>query len=168
MVTPDENTKLVTVMTPLEKIPVMLRGGAIIPRRERIRRSSALMHGDPFTLVVALDEAGEAKGSLYSDDGKSYKHQKGEYHYVDFSFSNNVLNSGVMDVPEWGKSIGGKEISGRVERVILVGYTRSVSKVVLESDETGTVQLSYTEKNGVIVVKDPKVWIGKVFSISFE
>ena len=34
-----------------DKVPVFQRGGSIIPKRERIRRSAALMHNDPITLV---------------------------------------------------------------------------------------------------------------------
>ena len=37
------------------KIPVFQKGGAIIPQKNRIRRSSSLMKYDPYTLVVALD-----------------------------------------------------------------------------------------------------------------
>ena len=43
------------VNAPLGKIPAYYRGGNIIPRRERVRRSSHSMKLDPFTLVVALD-----------------------------------------------------------------------------------------------------------------
>jgi alpha 1,3-glucosidase len=46
---------MVKTPTPLESIPVFLRGGVIIPRRQRIRRSATLMQKDPFTLLVALD-----------------------------------------------------------------------------------------------------------------
>ncbi len=46
----------VSVATPLDKIPVFLRGGSIVPRRQRVRRAASLMTNDPFTLVVALDE----------------------------------------------------------------------------------------------------------------
>jgi len=45
---------------PYEKIPVFQRGGTIVPRRERVRRSAALMHDDPITLVVAPDREGKA------------------------------------------------------------------------------------------------------------
>ena len=45
------------------------RGGTIIPKKERVRRSSALMRHDPYTLVVALDRAGRASGTLYIDHG---------------------------------------------------------------------------------------------------
>ncbi|KAG5455820.1 MAG: glycoside hydrolase superfamily, partial [Olpidium bornovanus] len=44
-----------TVATPLQKIPVFMRGGTAIPRRERFRRSSDAMRLDPITWVVALD-----------------------------------------------------------------------------------------------------------------
>lgn len=39
----------------LATVPVFLRGGQIVVRKDRIRRSSALTVRDPFTLVVALD-----------------------------------------------------------------------------------------------------------------
>ena len=35
----------------LDTVPVYLRGGHIIARRERARRSTAAMQGDPLTLV---------------------------------------------------------------------------------------------------------------------
>ena len=45
----------IQVKTPLEKIPVFIRGGSILPRRQRMRRAATLMLHDPFTLLVALD-----------------------------------------------------------------------------------------------------------------
>jgi alpha-glucosidase (family GH31 glycosyl hydrolase) len=35
----------------MEDIPVFQRGGHIVPRRQRPRRSTAAMHNDPITLV---------------------------------------------------------------------------------------------------------------------
>ena len=46
-----------TVTTPLNFIPVYLRGGSIVTRRDRPRRASPMMERDPFTIVVALDSA---------------------------------------------------------------------------------------------------------------
>jgi len=40
---------------PLSTVPFFFRGGSIIPKKERIRRSSAIMAKDPYTLMVALD-----------------------------------------------------------------------------------------------------------------
>ena len=42
--------------------PTFVRGGAVVPRRERPRRSSGAQAGDPYTLLVALDAAGTAQG----------------------------------------------------------------------------------------------------------
>jgi alpha 1,3-glucosidase len=47
--------QLVNIPTPLNKIPVFQRGGSILPKQERKRRSSSQMIFDPYTLVVALD-----------------------------------------------------------------------------------------------------------------
>jgi alpha-glucosidase (family GH31 glycosyl hydrolase) len=45
-----------TMDTPLHRVPVYLRGGTIVPRKDRIRRSSSLTTLDPYTLIVAVDE----------------------------------------------------------------------------------------------------------------
>jgi alpha 1,3-glucosidase len=75
------------------KIPVFQRGGTIVSRKMRIRRSAILMNEDPFTLVVALDANKHAKGTLYIDDEKSYGYRQGKYLYLDFEFKDGVLSS---------------------------------------------------------------------------
>jgi hypothetical protein len=66
-----------TVQTPIDTMPVFQRGGSIIPRQLRVRRSSSLMSQDPYTLFIALDTHGEASGELYLDDGHSFEYQQG-------------------------------------------------------------------------------------------
>lgn len=57
--------QVISMDTPLEKTPVLQRGGTIVPKRDRARRSSAAMELDPFTLVIAVDEkVGEALRSI--------------------------------------------------------------------------------------------------------
>ena len=56
-----------------EPTPVFQRGGTIIPTLQRVRRSTKIMMNDPYTLIVALDADGKAKGHLYMDDGQSFK-----------------------------------------------------------------------------------------------
>jgi alpha 1,3-glucosidase len=46
-----------TVAAPLERIPVFQRAGSIIPKKLRVRRSSALARNDPFTFYIVLDPA---------------------------------------------------------------------------------------------------------------
>ena len=41
----------------MDSVPAYLRGGHIIARKERARRSTAAMHADPVTLVRARMQA---------------------------------------------------------------------------------------------------------------
>lgn len=73
----------------LSDIPMLLKGGSIIPMKTRYRRSSKLMKSDPYTLVIALDEEGSASGKLYVDDGETFA-QGTE---VAFTVDNNIINA---------------------------------------------------------------------------
>lgn len=73
----------------LSDIPMLLKGGSIIPMKTRYRRSSKLMKSDPYTLVIALDEEGSASGKLYVDDGETFA-QGTE---VIFTVDNNIINA---------------------------------------------------------------------------
>lgn len=81
----------ISALTPLDKIPVFVRGGTVIPRKDRPRRSSSLMVNDPYTLLVALNSDLEASGDFYADDGHSYGYKNGEYVWKKISFKNQGL-----------------------------------------------------------------------------
>ena len=114
------------VDAPLGRTPVFLRGGTVVPRRDRVRRASDLMHGEPLTLVVAADGQGRADGVLYLDDGESYAFEKGVYAFKTISLSANRLTA--ADATE---SLRAQHADGRaafraanrvaIERIILVG-----------------------------------------------
>jgi alpha-glucosidase len=55
-----------------------LRGGAIVPLG-RIVQNTGEESLDPLTLLVNLDEKGEARGTLYEDAGEGYGYRKGDY-----------------------------------------------------------------------------------------
>lgn len=107
----------------MDSIPSYYRGGHIVPRRERPRRSTATMTSDPYTLVVALDEHGEAKGDLFTDDGSSYAYQQGAYTHRRFHLKARKLTShaelvtpgGVPSVPG---SVGSEVL---IERIVFLG-----------------------------------------------
>jgi alpha 1,3-glucosidase len=91
--TPFRTQGTVNVAAPITKIPVFQKGGSIIPKRERARRSSALMNRDPITLVVALDPQGKASGELYLDDGETFAFLAGHSVHRSFDFSDGVLRN---------------------------------------------------------------------------
>ena len=84
----------------METIPVFLRGGSIVPRKERTRRSTAQMVDDPFTLWVVLDNNGAASGDLYLDDGRSFAFQRGIFAHRRFTFRDGRLSSARVSAPE--------------------------------------------------------------------
>ena len=113
------------VSVDMEGIPVFLRGGHIIPRKERARRSTAQMANDPFTLWVALNSSGSAEGDLYIDDGHSFVYQRGSYLHRQFSFSKGVLKNKAAETSAAVMSIkaGKLSMSNTIERIVVVGVT---------------------------------------------
>ncbi|CAD6897786.1 unnamed protein product [Tilletia controversa] len=83
-----EKGKRVTIAAPLtSEVPLLHRGGSILPVRERTRRSSELGWQDPFTFTVSLNRPNmdndmgqlRAIGLLYLDDGQTYQHENGSF-----------------------------------------------------------------------------------------
>lgn len=172
------------VAAPLEKIPLLMQGGHIIPRRDRPRRSSGLMKFDPFTLVVVLDKDGNAQGTLYLDDGETFEYEKGAYIHRRFSFdgkrqsltSSNLGGRATVKTDNYLKSME----KVRVEKVIIVGAPKSwkgKTEVVVmeegrkESARKKSVGMEWVEGGAGhadwAVVRDPGVGIGRGWRIDF-
>ncbi|KAF2366783.1 Glycoside hydrolase family 31 N-terminal domain [Trinorchestia longiramus] len=60
----------VQLAAPLDKVPLLVRGGAVIPTQQPGLTTTA-SRTQPFSVIVALDQTGEACGQLYLDDGVS-------------------------------------------------------------------------------------------------
>lgn len=155
-----------TVQAELDKIPVYQRGGSIIPRKLRLRRSASLMYNDPYTLYVALDNDGKASGVLYMDDENSLNYEDGEYGVASFdanlpvdgsagSFSNKVTlgKSGFSH----GKAI--------VERIIIMGIATPPSILTVGSKE---LTAQHDSSNQVLVVRKPELSALEDWTIAVE
>lgn len=168
-----------TIPAPLEKIPLLMRGGHIIPRKDRPRRSSSLMKWDPYTLLIVLDENGQAEGSLYVDDGETFDFQKGAYIHRFFRFSDSKLTSENLGIDgpktrEYFKAMS----TVRVDKVIIVGAPsewKTKTQVQLLGDgvngaSTAPLQFhpSKTGRTGAYaVIKNPGLSIGKTWTVQF-
>ncbi|XP_077143628.1 neutral alpha-glucosidase AB isoform X3 [Ranitomeya variabilis] len=144
-------------------IPVFQRGGSIIPRKDRARRSSDCMQDDPFTLYVALNLQGEAQGELYLDDGHSFNYQQNDFLYRKFSYSHGELTSSSLD-------LNGKfETPSWLERVVIIGATKP-KNITLHQPGGSEVQLEfdYDAQTSVITVRKPGVNIASDFTISLR
>jgi hypothetical protein len=111
--------ELRSLEAPLAKIPVLQRGGSVVPRQMRPRRSSALMRDDPYTLVVALDAGKRAQGTLYLDDGGSLDFRRGGFRLRQFDYA----PEGSAHVLRSSSAGGGKSFApaNTVERILVAG-----------------------------------------------
>lgn len=171
---------LINLPAPLDKIPILMRGGHIIPRRDRPRRSSGLMRWDPFTLVVVLDSHGNADGTLYLDDGESFDYENGAYIHRQFRFSqqDGRLTSENLARQKGKKTqdflAATKDI--QVEKIVLIGFPKEWSEktTVNVSEEkrkpwTAPIDVHPAEggRASWAVVRNPKVAIGLDWVVDF-
>lgn len=151
-----------SVEAPLDTIPAYYQGGHIVPRRERVRRSSRAMRLDPFTLVVAKGNNGAAEGRLYMDDEESYSFQKGAYAHTAFTFNQNELNcKSVHEDPtsNVSKSFIQATKQVRVERIQILGQLENPNgvKVIHQDGSSKEAEFTFDAIKKVVTIKDPKV-----------
>ncbi|XP_018115471.1 neutral alpha-glucosidase AB isoform X1 [Xenopus laevis] len=147
----------------INSIPVFQRGGSIIPRKDRPRRSSDCMQADPFTLYVALNVQGEARGELFLDDGHSFNYEQNEFLFREFNYSQGKLTassldpSGVFKTPSW------------IERIIIIGATKPTSITLsLAGGSESSLEFAYDQPTSVITVRKPGVNIASDFTVSLR
>jgi mannosyl-oligosaccharide alpha-1,3-glucosidase len=142
----------------------LYRGGHIVARRERARRSTRAQRRDPFTLVVALDEKGAAKGRLYVDDGSSFAFMSGHYVDADIEFASGTL----MYTP---KHVG-VDYTLTFERVIIYGWPFSAveANYAAKSQAGAEVEVRRTSVYGgsnarALVVRNPLTPVCKPWTL---
>ncbi|KAJ7935332.1 glycoside hydrolase family 31 protein [Mycena leptocephala] len=186
--------KDITVQAALHEVPVFVRGGSIVPTRERPRRSSPLMKLDPFTLRVALSKAGNARGELYLDDGVSYSHEKGQFVWREFSAATAKktvrLTTKNLGVEKKDQAVDGVALTSydqsnayaktiadvRVEKIVVEGLAGKPTSVKVE----GGKELVWEYTSGiaaggkgegvasVLTIKDPKVLVVKDWAVVIQ
>ncbi|KAF3149906.1 hypothetical protein TWF569_004825 [Orbilia oligospora] len=177
---------------PLEKIPLLMRGGHIIPRRDRPRRSSGLMKHDPFTLVLVLNKRGHAMGWLYHDDGESFDYKQGAYIHRQFMYNGNLKTLSSRDLHKdraTAETYRKAASALQIEKIVIVGASnsldtsalaegRSKAKAILVEDDNGKIKewhasLGYTaavdkDHGDVLVIKNAKLKIGNDWTVYLE
>lgn len=150
-----------TVDAPIEKIPVYQRGGSILPRKMRLRRSSAMMAHDPYTLVVAPDSTGKASGELYMDDERTFAFKRGVFCLRRFAFVSGVLTSGEADAS------GSWRPENTLERVVVLGVASAPTSVSLSTAAEAARELSfeYDSATKSLTIRKPDVLVGADWSI---
>ncbi|GBF95413.1 glucan 1,3-alpha-glucosidase-like [Raphidocelis subcapitata] len=139
----------------MEGIPVFYRGGHIVPRRDRPRRSTAQQARDPFTLVVALDWEGSAKGDLYVDDGRSFAFRRGIYAHRSFEFEGGRLRCAAATAAA-GAPPGRLSTDLAIERIVVLGLPQGREWEAILTPAAGKPRRLPAARGGADAGLDPK------------
>lgn len=155
-----------TVSVDMESIPVWLRGGTIVARKERPRRSSAQAALDPLTLVISLDRKGAASGDLYMDDGHSFDFDSGKYIHRKFSFKGQTLTNERFD----GSSTW--DMPTMIEKIVILGMKNKHSSAHLQDGtplhvEQGPLIMAAGNPDVALIVRKPKLSASLDWTITF-
>ena len=156
--------RVLTLPVHPDRVPSFLRGGAVLPRRDRPRRSSAATHSDPFTLLVGPDAAGAAAGSLYLDAYDGYAYQSGAAVRVGFTLASGTL---VAKPDHAAPPQGVAAAASEVERVVFLGQSAPRRALVHRAAGGAEVeaQVTFDAAKGALTVRKPGVRVGEAFSI---
>uniref|UniRef100_A0A7N8XNK6 Glucosidase II alpha subunit b n=1 Tax=Mastacembelus armatus TaxID=205130 RepID=A0A7N8XNK6_9TELE len=147
----------------MSSIPVFQRGGSIIPRKLRVRRSSSCMEHDPYTLYVALNPQRTAEGELYIDDGHTFNYEKKEFIHRRLSFASNILSS-VNIAPD-------AQFTTRswIERIIILG-TSKPSKVMLKTvdGQESQVEFEFDASMSMLTLRKPGMNAGADWTVTLQ
>lgn len=140
------------------------------------------MKYDPFTLRVALNNEGAARGELYLDDGETYSHQHGNFVWREFAAEKNKkvskISSHNLATQKYAEAVDhvalttydssnefAKRIADvRIEKIVVLGLAAKPSSVAAAGKK---VQWNFTpgvaasdKREGtasMLVIKDPKL-----------
>jgi len=155
----------VTVATPLEKVSALQRGGSIVPRKMRLRRSASLMVHDPYTLYVALDSRGQASGDLYLDDETTHAHLRTQAMSLRrFAWSAQGVLTGQAPpgLPSNFKP------DNRCERIVVAGLQKAPRKITLTPEGHAARELTfqYDAATRVLTIRKPDFLVVENFEMA--
>uniref|UniRef100_A0AAR2JC93 Neutral alpha-glucosidase AB n=1 Tax=Pygocentrus nattereri TaxID=42514 RepID=A0AAR2JC93_PYGNA len=144
----------------MSSIPVFQRGGSIVPRKVRVRRSSDCMENDPYTLYVALSPQRVAVGELYIDDGHTFNFQtKKEFIHRSLTFANNALASRNL-FPESNFST-----DSWIEKVLILGASKPNKCWVFL---TTSVEFEFEASMSVLTLRKPGMNAGADWTVVLQ
>ena len=129
----DKKNKKIDYEINEEKIGAFIKGGEIITKKMRLRRSIQKMKNDPLTVIIALDLENKSSGVIYFDDEESLDYQKGKYSLLKINYENHTINF------EWVEYK--YQVINTIEKIVILG--ENVEKI----NETGIKPKLISVKN---------------------
>nr|VZI37796.1 unnamed protein product [Spirometra erinaceieuropaei] len=186
--------KSISLPVDLGSIPVFHRGGFIVPKKARIRRSSGLMAHDPYTLVISLDPelSNNATGYLYFDDFHSVDvSTSARFYRIDYRAQSAADPAGSLTLtrlpPPGSKQVAVQpgemgEPVPTIERLLFVGFNvqpRRVTVISRGGKESRDLEFTYLppkstdghldgQGTGLVVVRKPDLPVSEGWTVSLR
>ncbi|OWY98113.1 hypothetical protein PHMEG_00031205, partial [Phytophthora megakarya] len=112
----------------LYDMPVLVRGGSVLPMHQAALTSTAARNTS-YNLLVALSENGTATGELYQDDIDAIN-VDGQSTFVNFDVAGGTLNSKVAQ-----NNYDGDKFTNSIANVIVLGISAKPSQIVTSSSD---------------------------------
>ena len=109
----DKKNKKIDYNINNEKIGAFIKGGEIITKKMRLRRSVQKMKNDPLTIIIALDLENKSSGIIYFDDEESLDYQKEEYSLLKIKYEKYQIDF------EWIKY--NYHVINKIEKITILG-----------------------------------------------
>lgn len=143
--TKNEGGKEIWVDADIDKIPLFIKSGAIIPMYP-VQQYVGEKKIDVLELLVYVDEVKEIS-EVYEDEGDGYDYKKGRYSHRVFKF--NGTSEGIMITQH--KS--GKYITEYEHlRFRFIGLNFNINKVKIDSNKQDLTAINYDKENNTITV----------------
>ncbi|KAF1985556.1 glycoside hydrolase family 31 protein [Aulographum hederae CBS 113979] len=136
-----------TIDAPLGHIPLFVRGGSVIPMQKPGYTTKECRQGE-WSLLVALDVMGTARGELYVDDGESLVQNA----TLEVSF---VVQGGALSV----SARGGYVEENRLANVTVMGVQGGVGDVKLGGSIVGE-GVEFEEEQGLLKISGLQNYTG--------
>ena len=151
--------KWLKLSAPLDTIPLLLRGGFILPTQEP-EVTTDLTRLKPFDLMIMLNETGQATGDLYWDDGDTIDaYEQSLFNLIQFSATNRTVFSNVL---HWNYEA---PAPGLVRDITILGMSDQISSVFVNGVEHSDFTYNLAKK--VLYVRNMNSPLKSVFSLTF-
>lgn len=126
---------------PFTKIPLHIKGGAILPLRAQSAMTTTALRKKDFEFIVAPDTQGEASGTLYLDDGESIT--PASFTDVNLRFKDGKLKM-------WG--VFGYAPCVNISRVRFLGVGKQPNVVLIDGEYVLESGYSYNPSSKILDV----------------
>lgn len=147
-------SETLVVKSDIDKIPVYQRGGSVLARKLRHRRSTQMMIKDPYTLYIALNESNYASGKVYMDDEHSFSHEGSDGKFGEseiFVQWGDFIKNRISGNPEWTSNNAATRM---VERIVVMGVINAPSTISMNSE---SIEFYFDPESQSVVIRNPKV-----------